>query len=176
MSVLQDMADWIDPYIGKDGPDLDNMFHDLMDWKNNKFGLFTPYKNGKEFGVSVALPFVAPIVFGIITAVASIIATLAAVAALGCLIVAAGAAIFRNNDLRDSALEFAAIAGGFALIATVGTIIGSLLTAISAPLTAASIVTRSGATVGSFIANRISPEDQGSDDVEPGFLNSARFM
>jgi len=132
----------------------------LIEWKDNKFGLFTPYKSFKDAGISWVLPIAAPIALGIAASIASAIVTLAAAAAVIGLIIAGGAALFSNEALRDNALVFAKYAGIVTGIAAAVSVLGPLLAWISTPVTLASALTRSGSTIVSSIANCVSDESR----------------
>lgn len=127
--------------------DFNKLKGGLTDWKDNKFGLFTPYESAKDAGISWAVPFLAPIALGIIASLAATVATLAATIALGCLIVSGGAALFKNEELKQSAFDFALIAGIIAGIAAAVNIVGALLAFVVAPVALVSALTRTGSTI-----------------------------
>lgn len=121
--------------------------------KKNYFGLFTPYKSIGEFGQALISPLISPLVLSILAGVAAVIAAIAAVAAIGSLIFAGGAALCCQTEAAGGTLEVALTLGFYSGIYALGAAVLALAAAVSAPLNATSIITRSGATVVSAITD-----------------------
>jgi hypothetical protein len=124
-------------------------------------GFFTRFRSYNEFGMTLAAPIAIPVVLGIVTAVAAIGAALSALAAVGSLLVAAGAGfvgIFNQNakETAEDALGFAAVAGAAVAVCTIAAAAMAVLTAVLTPLALIQLITRSATTVVSPVLDCIS--------------------
>ena len=119
----------------------------VQQWQRNTPGFFTPYKSGADFGLSVAAPVIAPVVFGTFSAILASVAVVSTAASISSLFIAGAAALACNDDLTDNALTVAAFAGILAAITPIFAALSALAAAFFLVTTSISLVTRTGATI-----------------------------
>ncbi|MCL9682674.1 hypothetical protein [Legionella maioricensis] len=118
-------------------------------------GFFTPYRSAGDFAKTVAAPVVCPISFAVITGLLGVASGIAAAICITSFAAAGIAAAAGNQDARNSALSVGVICGFAAVAAPLLAAAFALCIVASLIMTAAALVTRTGATVVNGVANGV---------------------
>lgn len=132
--------------------DIKYIKESFVDWQKNRFGFFDSFVdhngfNGSDFTQTLFAPVTVPVGFAIATVIAATTTILASAIGLISLIVAGGAAAFGDDSTKNDALEWAGGCGIVFLLASAAALFGAFATFASAPVAAAHLFTRSGATI-----------------------------
>lgn len=137
-------------------------------------GFFTPYRSVADVGATLMSPFRTALACSIALGLATMVASLAALTAAYSLVFAGGGALFGRSSFASAALDVCTGAALVAAIATVFSAAAILMAAILIPLSIATIVTRSLATVGSATSDLFSCCACVAEDAEqPGMPRAA---
>ncbi|WP_154660309.1 hypothetical protein [Legionella lansingensis] len=132
-----------------------SMIKDLLKltWnEGNKFyskyipGFFVPYRDTKDTAITLSAPICAPLLLGVLSALAALIVALAITICLLAYIVAGSAALFGKDKFARESLDIADVAGVAVGVSVVLTPSFVLATLLSLPASLINIFTRAGAT------------------------------